>query len=51
MQLLNLKQGASYRFLLLDQRTLKDRPRIKAGVSGPPETPSVLIFINWQVNQ
>jgi hypothetical protein len=41
------------RFLFLDQPTLKDRPRIKACVIGPPETPSVVIaiFLNGQVNQ
>jgi hypothetical protein len=40
-------------FLLIDQRTLKDRPRIKPCVIGPPETPSVVIsiFLNRQVNQ
>jgi len=34
--------------LFLDQRTLKDRPRIKARLIGPPETLSVFIlFPNW----
>jgi hypothetical protein len=28
-------------FLFLDERTLKDRPRIKAGVIRPPELPSI----------
>jgi hypothetical protein len=38
--------------LFLDQRTLKDRSRIKTCVIGPPETLSVfLLFLNWQVNQ
>jgi hypothetical protein len=38
--------------LFLDQPTLKDRPRIKAGVIGPPKTPSVFMpFLNWEVNQ
>jgi hypothetical protein len=37
---------------VLDQRSLKDRPGIKAHVIGPPEAPSVFIlFLNWQVNQ
>jgi hypothetical protein len=30
---------------LLDERTLKDRPGIKACVIGPPQTPSVVISI------
>ena len=30
---------------------LKDRPGIKTRLVGPPETPSVSIFLNWQVNQ
>ncbi|MBV8214559.1 MAG: hypothetical protein JOZ08_15205 [Verrucomicrobia bacterium] len=37
--------------LFLDRRTLKDRPRIKAGLIGLPEARSVFIFLNWQVNQ
>jgi hypothetical protein len=38
--------------LLLNQRTLKDRPGIKAGVIRPPETPAVfMLFLNWKVNQ
>ena len=51
--LLQSRAGASYRLLFLDERTRKDRPRIKACVIGPPETPSVVIssFLNWQVNQ
>jgi len=41
-----------YASLFLDERTLKDRPRIKAGVIRPPETPPVFIlFLNWKVNQ
>ena len=31
---------------------LKDRPGIKTRLVGPPETPSVFMFIlNWQMNQ
>jgi hypothetical protein len=38
--------------LFFDERTLKDRPRIKSCVIRSPETPSVLIvFLNWKVNQ
>jgi hypothetical protein len=38
--------------LFLDQRTLKDRFRIKACVIGPPEAPSVFIlFLDRHVNQ
>jgi hypothetical protein len=40
------QQAASYRFLFLNQRAVKDRPRIKAGVIGSPETPSIFIFLN-----
>jgi hypothetical protein len=34
--------------LFLDQRTLKDRPGIKARVIGPPA--AFNLFLNWQVN-
>ena len=38
--------------LIFDQCTLKNRPRIKACVIRPPETPSVFIlFLNRKVNQ
>ena len=48
-----LEQAASYRLLFLGKRTLENRPGIKACVSRPPETPSVVgsVFLNWQVNQ
>ena len=38
--------------LFLNERTLKDRPGIKACVIGPPETPSefILVFDRY-VNQ
>jgi hypothetical protein len=39
-------------FLFLDQRTLKDRPGIKACLIGSPQTPPVFnLFLNWQMNQ
>jgi hypothetical protein len=52
-ELLQSRGAASYRFLFLDQSTLKDRPRTKAGLIRPPETALVVIsiFLNWQVNQ
>jgi hypothetical protein len=38
--------------LFLDQRAIKNRPRVKACLIGPPEAPSVFIlFFDWQANQ
>jgi hypothetical protein len=38
--------------LFLDERTLKDRPRVKPGVIGAPEAPAAFIFFSdWQVKQ
>ena len=47
----NLEQLASYRFLFRDERSVKNRPGIKACVIGPPETPSISIFLDWHVVQ
>jgi hypothetical protein len=37
--------------LLIDQRTLKNRLRIKAGKIRPPETPSMFVGLNGQMDQ
>jgi hypothetical protein len=50
---LAIKAGeeVSKNFLFLNQHTLKDRPGIKAGAIGAPETPSIFIlFLNRQVS-
>src|SRR6516162_6829458 len=48
----NLNVGSTLSFSIPRPARLKERPRIKASVIGPPETPSVFIFFfNWQVNQ
>jgi hypothetical protein len=44
-------KGTLNHFLFLQQRPLKDRPRIKACVIGPPQAPSISTFVNRQVNQ
>jgi hypothetical protein len=36
---------------LLNQGSLKNRPRIKTGMIGPPKAPAVSIFLDWQANQ
>jgi len=39
-------------FLLLDERSLKDRPEIKIDLVGPPKAPAVFIFLpDWQLKQ
>jgi hypothetical protein len=51
MELPQVQQAAGFRFLSLDQRSLKNRPRIKAGKIRPPETPSMFVDLNWQMDQ